>query len=55
MLVPSSVGVATVGGAGAHVVIDMVLRRARRLRSFSSPEALLVRTSLTLRMLAAEN
>jgi hypothetical protein len=49
------VAVATIGGAGAQVVSDLGWRRARILRSFSSPEALLARNSLTLRMVAAKN
>ena len=41
--------------AGAHVVIDLVFRRAPSLRTFLSPEAFLVRNSLILRLLAEDN
>jgi len=41
------VAVTTVGGTAAHVASYLVLRRARILRSFSTPEALLAMTSLT--------
>ncbi len=54
-LASSTVAVTTIVDAGAHVVRDLDVRRARSLRNFFSAAAILVRNSLTLRMLAANS
>src|SRR5665213_2008514 len=54
VLAASTLAVTTVD-AWAHVLSDLVFRRARSFRNFFSPEGFLVKNSLTLRMLAANN
>jgi hypothetical protein len=54
-LASSTVVVATVVAAGAHVVSDLVFRRVRYWRNFFSQEALFVRNLSILRMLPAKS